>query len=109
MVHINSENLLSLPQAAKYVTDKFGDRRGGRALHVSTLHRWTTRGIRGIRLEVAQIGGTRATSVEALSRFFDRLGGGEEAAPPSCSPSPRGRQNSRAAAADRFLEKSAKI
>src|SRR5262245_61651179 len=48
-------------------------RRRGRKAAVSTLYRWATVGVRGIRLETIQVGGTRCTSVEALQRFFDAL------------------------------------
>ena len=39
-------------------------------LDVSTLHRWSRRGIRGHKLEVIHLGGTACTSQEALGRFF---------------------------------------
>jgi hypothetical protein len=48
-------------------------RRGGRRLHLSSVHRWCSRGLRGRRLEFVQLGGTRVTTVEALFRFFDSL------------------------------------
>jgi hypothetical protein len=47
--------------------------RGGRRLHVATVHRWCTRGIRGARLEFVQRGGTRVTTEAALVRFFRTL------------------------------------
>jgi hypothetical protein len=37
--------------------------------HISTIHRWRLRGIRGIKLETCLIGGRRVTSAEALQRF----------------------------------------
>jgi hypothetical protein len=57
-------------------------RRRGRKTAASTLHRWATHGLRGVRLETIQIGGTKCTSVPALQRFFDRL----SAPNASCSP-----------------------
>jgi hypothetical protein len=48
-------------------------RRRGRKAAASTLHRWATRGLRGVKLEMIMIGGTRCTSVAALQRFFDQL------------------------------------
>ena len=48
-------------------------RRRGARLHVSTLIRWCTTGVRGVRLEALRVGGTLCTSVQALQRFFDRL------------------------------------
>jgi hypothetical protein len=48
-------------------------RRGGRRLHVATVHRWCTVGVQGVRLAYVQLGGTRVTTIEALVRFFDEL------------------------------------
>jgi hypothetical protein len=48
-------------------------RRRGRKPAVSTFFRWAAKGVRGVRLEVVQVGGTKCTSVSALQRFFDRL------------------------------------
>ncbi|HZZ70766.1 MAG TPA: DUF1580 domain-containing protein [Pirellulales bacterium] len=41
--------------------------------HASTCFRWSTRGIRGIRLATIQIGGILFTSEEALQHFFEEL------------------------------------
>jgi hypothetical protein len=35
--------------------------------------RWSTKGLRGIRLETIRVGSTTCTSLEALQRFFDGL------------------------------------
>ena len=72
-IDIESEQLLGLKEAADYVSRRFRDRRGGRRLAISTIFRWASRGLGGVRLETTMIGGTRATSVEALARFFSRL------------------------------------
>ncbi len=48
-------------------------RRGGRKIHTSTLYRWALHGVRGVKLESLQLGGTLATSREALERFFGEL------------------------------------
>jgi hypothetical protein len=53
-----------------------GERTGSARPHLATIHRWATRGLRGVRLEFAQVGGTRVTSEEALQRFFDALAAG---------------------------------
>ena len=47
--------------------------RDGRRVHVGTLHRWRTRGLRGVRLHSVKLGGRWHTSVQALQRFFDSL------------------------------------
>jgi Protein of unknown function (DUF1580) len=76
MIDSAHENLISLAD----VPGQLPDRRGGKRPHVSCVYRWAQRGIRGVRLEVLQIGGTKCTSLEALQRFFERLGaadGGE--------------------------------
>lgn len=70
MTASTSERLLTLSQAAKTLPH----RRGGRPTHPSTLFRWATDGLRGVKLEVVQVGGTKCTSREALARFFAALG-----------------------------------
>lgn len=69
MIDTATERILTLAQAAAQLPR----RRRGRKAHVSTLYRWTVSGCRGVVLEHIQIGATRATSQEALQRFFDRL------------------------------------
>ena len=39
----------------------------------STLWRWATKGLRGIKLEYLRVGGTMVSSREALNRFFVKL------------------------------------
>ena len=63
-IELQEETLLTLAQAAL---------RTPGAPHVSTLHRWRLRGVRGVKLETVLIGGRRFTSEEALRRFADRL------------------------------------
>lgn len=69
MIQIDSEKVLTFNAAAKMLPR----RRRGKKTHVSTLYRWASRGIRNIRLETIQIGGTRCTSVEAIQRFFNAI------------------------------------
>ena len=68
-IDIASEPPIPLTQATIYLPR----RRRGRKAATSTLHRWATRGLRGVVLETIRIGGTRCTSLQALQRFFDRL------------------------------------
>lgn len=42
----------------------------GGAVHVSTIHRWRLKGVRGARLETFLRGGIRYTTDEAIARFF---------------------------------------
>src|SRR5687767_10871131 len=68
-------------------------RRRGRNLHISTVFRWSN-GLRGVKLETLQIGGTRCTSEQALRRFFSRLT--DPKAPVPRSNGDRGRQKAEA-------------
>ena len=70
MIEFGTEAILTLKQAAAQLPHR---RRGSRP-HVATLYRWAQRGLRGVRLETIQVGGTLCTSVEALQRFFEALG-----------------------------------
>src|SRR5216683_1533854 len=47
--------------------------RADRPVSPATLWRWASHGLRGVRLETVRVGGTRCTSLEALSRFFAAL------------------------------------
>ena len=69
MINIATENLLTLPDAAK----RLPRRRRDRPVHVSTLYRWISRGVRGVRLEAVQIGGSLYVSQQSLQRFADCL------------------------------------
>ena len=48
-------------------------RRNGKKIHVSTPHRWSTTGLRGVILSTFLIGGLRATTRQDLSNFFARV------------------------------------
>src|SRR5262245_61810153 len=41
--------------------------------NVTTVWRWHLRGVRGVKLETLLMGGRRATSHEALGRFFIKV------------------------------------
>jgi hypothetical protein len=69
MIDTMHEQLVGLVEA----TQLLPRRRGGRQVHPATIYSWTTRGCRSVVLESTQVGGTRCTSKEALSRFFERL------------------------------------
>jgi hypothetical protein len=65
--------------------------------HISTLHRWRLRGVRGVKLETCLVGGRRFTSIEAIDRFIaatTAAANGE--APPTRTPSQRKRAIERA-------------
>ena len=69
MINLETETVLSLSDACA----RLPRRRAGRPASPSTIYRWASEGLRGIRLETIQIGGTKCTSVEALQRFFEHL------------------------------------
>jgi hypothetical protein len=69
MIDLAGETVLTLMEA----TRQLPGRRQGKKPHVATLYRWAKKGLRGVRLETLQLGGTLCTSREALQRFFDRL------------------------------------
>ena len=48
---------------------------------VCALHRWRLSGVRGAKLETLLVGGTRFTSVEAISRFIAAQNRDEQPAP----------------------------
>jgi len=53
----------------------------GRKVHVASVYRWASTGLRGARLRWFRVGGRRATTREELNRFFaqltDRWDGGD--------------------------------
>ena len=73
MIDLANEEVVSLAAATKHLPK----RRGGKRPHVSTLYRWATAGVRGIRLEVIRVGSTQCTSLEALQRFCERCTAGD--------------------------------
>lgn len=83
-----SEKLMSLQEAARYVNGRFC--RGEKKLHVSTLFRWASRGVKGRKLETVSIGSLKATSEEALNRFFSPVAEQPTTCPPAGPPPPGG-------------------
>jgi len=67
MIDIETEHLATLNEARMWLPT---------TPDVSTLFRWCSRGVRGVRLESIQIGGRRCTSREALARFAEQLTAG---------------------------------
>jgi hypothetical protein len=84
-----SDELLNLPQAAAL----FPRRRAGSKVSTSTLWRWYTRGSRGVRLEVARVGGQVYTSRDAIRDFIAaRSLTGGAAVPQAPAPSTRSKR-----------------
>lgn len=75
-IDLRTETILRFSEVTKQTPFK---------VHVSTLHRWRLRGVRGVKLETAMLGGGRVTSIEALERFVARVSAasGETALMPS--------------------------
>jgi len=69
MIDIATETVLALTEAAAVLPPLRGRKRPS----YSTLWRWATKGINGVRLETVKIGGTSFTSREALQRFVAAL------------------------------------
>jgi hypothetical protein len=57
--------------------------RNGRPVSPATIWRWASHGVRGVKLEVVKVGGTSCTSLQALRRFFDRIGSSAGEPPPT--------------------------
>ena len=68
-IDILSDDVLRLSEAAKILPRG----RSGKKVHVSTLWRWSSRGIRGVKLETVRMGGLIYTSRKALQGFFGQL------------------------------------
>jgi len=78
-------------------------RRNGQPIHVATLYRWDTRGVKGVRLQTVMVGRTRCTTEQALREFFKALA---EADMRQMAPVPRpanSRERERAARSARHI------
>jgi hypothetical protein len=61
---MSSTTYLSLSEAASLLP--------GRP-HISTLHRWRLRGVHGVKLVTAKVGGRRMVAAEELDRFIESV------------------------------------
>lgn len=69
-INVSEERLVTFAELARALPH----RRGNRPIHISTLHRWRSRGLSGgVKLEAVRVGGAWHTSWEAFRRFCDRL------------------------------------
>ena len=64
-IKLSGEKLLAIQEVPNYLPT-----RNGKRVHISTVYRWTLRGVRGKTLESTLLGGIRYTSLEALERFL---------------------------------------
>ena len=68
-INITEEDLVTFKELARSLPR----RRENRPVHYATIHRWRSRGLKGIRLEAVRVGGAWHTSWEAFRRFCDHL------------------------------------
>jgi hypothetical protein len=66
------EETFPLSQATRRIAS-LRCRRNGKPIASSTLWRWHTKGLGGVRLEVVRLGGLTCTSEDAVTRFFSAL------------------------------------
>ena len=79
MQEIDKNRMVLLSKAAVLLPT-----RNEKKVHPSTLHRWRSKGIRGIRLVCTRIGGCWYTTQNALEEFCRKL-----SASPESKPSPK--------------------
>lgn len=65
MIKLKDETLLRTSKVPEWCEQNLG-----LSVNRSTVFRWRTRGIGGVKLETCRFGGWRWTSEEALQRFF---------------------------------------
>ena len=97
-MNLQTEEPLTLNQARRL---PFLKGRNGNQISLCSLNRWRTRGVGGIVLESAKIGGTVVTTTESILRFVARLNSAET----SQSTRPSTRQRRALADADRKLDR----
>jgi hypothetical protein len=95
MIDIGTEELIALADAP---SSPFLPRRGGRKIHVATVRRWASKGLRGHKLETVRCGAGLYTSGPALARFYERLtdSSGRDEPPVIRTPTARARAISQA-------------
>lgn len=64
MIAPAKESLLLMTDVSKHLP-----KRDGKKINLSTIYRWTNRGLEGVLLDTVYIAGMRYTSIEALERF----------------------------------------
>lgn len=106
MIDVNTEDVISLPQACKEPAFRDPETRG--PCHVSALYRYVTRGARAVngqrvRLETVKTPRGLATSREAIQRFIERLSDPDAAGRDSVVPTTSARRRE-AARVDRALD-----
>ena len=62
--------------------------RRGKKIAISTIYRWVTHGLRGVKLETAYVGGIRYTSKQAFDRFVQAITNARASDPSTWMPNP---------------------
>jgi hypothetical protein len=65
-LNLLTEDVITLTEARNFLPKVEGQKRP----HVSTIWRWTLRGIGGTKLETVKIGSRIVTSKQAMTRFI---------------------------------------
>ncbi len=92
MIDLQNEQIISLAEAARSLP--------GGSVHVSTIHRWRLRGVRGVKLSTVMRGGARRTSREAIERFCVAVTAASEGETPPTRTARQRRRAIRAAEAE---------
>jgi Protein of unknown function (DUF1580) len=69
MIDTQAETLITIPEAIALVPGRAGEK----PVAPSTLYRWASWGLDGIRLETVMVGARAFTTRQALDRFFAAL------------------------------------
>lgn len=64
-----SEDLCTFAEVTKMIREQQSTSK----MHVSTVHRWCLRGVKGHKLESVRVGGRLLTSRQAVHRFLNAL------------------------------------
>ncbi|MCC9602884.1 DUF1580 domain-containing protein [Stieleria sp. JC731] len=65
-LNLLTEDVISLTEARNFLPEVRGQKRP----HVSTVWRWSLRGVGGVKLETVKIGSRIVTSKQAVTRFI---------------------------------------
>ena len=81
--HFRDADLLSFGSVAENLPRSAN----GKKIHISTIHRWHNKGVKGIRLEAVRIGGRRYTTLENVEKFCKQLSeiDGQPCMPVNCT------------------------
>ncbi|MHC4401324.1 MAG: DUF1580 domain-containing protein [Planctomycetota bacterium] len=99
MIDLSRERIIALCDVPRRLPGRKGKRP-----HISTVCRWASRGCKGVRLETAQIGGTKVTSAEKLQLFVDQLTAAAEVEVCGSAPGSGGGQQTEIRSVERRLD-----